>query len=859
MLKLLTILTLLLSANSSVFSQFNSDSSSISDTLKKSSASTTLSGNIKTEKDSALVNILITISNNKNTYKVYSDDKGNFKIDVEPGNYKVSVKQIGFSEYFYKNLSVNNNETKILDIILLEKIVTTDQIDVEGTFRQSQDDLRTSVYNLNPQEVKSLPGAVEDVMRSLQSLPGVTSPNDFTSQLIIRGSGPDENLIIMDDVEIFNPYRLYGLISMFNPETLNDITLITGGFPAKYGDRLSAVLDVTNKEGDRVNYLNGIINTSISNANVIFNGKNPLKIPGSWLVSSRRTYYDLIVGPFAKKAGLISDDSSFPSFRDLQFKLVVGPFKKSNFIVNGVFSNDGVDIIPGKDNKQPDSIAVSDVTKNNMLSLAWHYNPGKNFVSKTTLSWYENKGDNDFNSELLDPLISAENYTPAQRDSLRAIGALLGLSFNSTYKFRKYSFGNRSLLQNKNSQQEFGGGVDIVGTDLSYKINIDENLRSFIQNFPSASAFLDTFQLNGEDNYRAYLYGQSMFKLTSKFFLQPSLRLDYFQIIQTPYLSPRLNIGYAVNPLTTLRASLGIYYQSPGLEKLVDGRTFYDLKNANETGLKAEQAIHLIGGFERWIDNQWLAKVEGYYKKFNNLIEQQQLTGYKYVYTIKDPTQTDPVYIKDFKNWIRSDEKLPYDSLTTVPVNVGSGNAYGFEISLERKYTSSKTKLYGWINYSLSFSNREKYGIETPYRFDQRNTANIVLNYRANNWLEFGARWSYATNFPFTAPVGVTPRIVGDSIAVNPVNGEVIFNLDFAGQENQLQDSRPAYHRLDFRATAYTGFWNADWAFYIDVINLYNRKNVLGYDYSLDENLVLKRRTIGMFPILPTIGVNVKF
>ncbi|MCY7361959.1 MAG: Plug and carboxypeptidase regulatory-like domain-containing protein, partial [Ignavibacteria bacterium] len=250
MLKLLTILTLLLSANSSVFSQFNSDSSSISDTLKKSSASTTLSGNIKTEKDSALVNILITISNNKNTYKVYSDDKGNFKIDVEPGNYKVSVKQIGFSEYFYKNLSVNNNETKILDIILLEKIVTTDQIDVEGTFRQSQDDLRTSVYNLNPQEVKSLPGAVEDVMRSLQSLPGVTSPNDFTSQLIIRGSGPDENLIIMDDVEIFNPYRLYGLISMFNPETLNDITLITGGFPAKYGDRLSAVLDVTNKEGD---------------------------------------------------------------------------------------------------------------------------------------------------------------------------------------------------------------------------------------------------------------------------------------------------------------------------------------------------------------------------------------------------------------------------------------------------------------------------------------------------------------------------------------------------------------------------------------------------------------------------------
>ncbi len=117
--------------------------------------------------------------------------------------------------------------------------------------------------------------------------------------------------------------------------------------------------------------------------------------------------------------------------------------------------------------------------------------------------------------------------------------------------------------------------MDIVRTDLNYNLKIDDQFRSFIRNFPSASALLDNFNLTGEDNIRAYVYAQSMFKVSKKFFAQPSLRLDYFQIIKTPYLAPRFNIGYAIDPLTTIRTSFGLYYQSPGLEKLVDGRTFF--------------------------------------------------------------------------------------------------------------------------------------------------------------------------------------------------------------------------------------------------------------------------------------------
>lgn len=835
-----------------VYSQSYNDSASV---ISKSN----ISGTVYSEENVSLANVLIRIYKDSSDHQIYSDNKGRYSISIEPGKYRIMIKHPGFADYEYKNLEILENEDKVLDIHLIEKIISTEEIEVEGEFRQRQDDLRTSLFNIKPQNVKMLPGAIEDVLRSLQSLPGVTSPNDFSSQLIIRGSGPDENLIIMDDVEIFNPYRLYGLVSMFNPETLQDITLITGGFPAKYGDRLSAVLDVLNIEGDKNKNLSTELNVNIANANLIFNGKNPLSIPGSWIVSSRRTYYDLIVGPFAKKAGLISEDSSFPSFRDLQFKIAVGPFKKNKFLINGVFSNDGVDIIPGEENKQPDSIAVTDVTKNDMLAAAWHYIPNQRFISRTTLSWYKNSGDNDFNSEILDPLIDRDDYSPEKRDSLRSIGALLGLAFDSRFTFRKFSLGNRSVNIGKNSEQEFGGGIDLVRTDLSYNLKIEDQFRSFIRNTPTASALLDNFNLDGDDYVRAYLYAQNMFKVTKNFFFQPSFRFDYFQIIKTPYLEPRVSLGFAVDPLTTVRASAGLYYQSPGLEKLVDGRTFFDLTNADETGLQAERAVHYVLGIYKWITNDWFTKVEGYYKRLSNLIEQQRLTGYRYEFALEEPFNRDPDYVKDYSNWIRSNSKLPYDSLTTQPVNAGSGNAYGLELSIEKKYTTPKTKFYGWMNYSLSYSDREKYGITTPYRFEQRHTANIVLNYRMNEIFEFSVRWNYATNFPITTPVGITPRLVGDSMAVNPVTNEVVFNLDFGSPYRQYRELKPAYHRLDLRATAYTRFWSTDWAFYIDVMNAYNRQNVLAYDYYLDSRLNLQRKVIGMIPILPTIGVNAKF
>ncbi len=820
-----------------------------------------LTGKIISDKEDVLSSILITLKNytTPESFTSVTDENGFYSFEVNEGRYIISIERNGFEKYS-QVINAEKSSANIFNITLIEKSTyTTEQINVESEFRQKQEDLRTSMYNVLPTEVKMLPGAIEDVMRSLKSLPGVTAPNDFTSQLVVRGSGPDQNLIIMDDVEIFNPYRLYGLVSMFNPETLQDITLITGGFPAKYGDRLSAVLDVNNKEGARDKTFSMITNVNIASANVIVQGKNPFKIPGSWIVSSRRTYYDLILGPFAKSAGLITDDSSLPNFRDLQFKFAFGPFKKSKFLINGIFSSDGVDVIPGSERTNPDSVTAKDVTNNNVLSASWVYLPNSKFLSKTTASWYKNTGDNNFEGDILDPLIDREGLTPGQRDSLKAIGALLGFKFDSKYNFRKYSIVNKSTLFAGKNYFEFGAGLDLIRTDLTYTLNLDEAFKSFIRSQPNAQAILEDFSITGNDNLRASVYGQGRFKAGDKIYYQPSLRVDYYSFLKRTYVSPRFNVGYSIDPVTTIRSSVGLYYQSPGYEKLVDGQTFYDLTGSAGDNLKAERSTHFVLGIDRWLNNEWNAKIEGYYKKFDDLITQKRVTNYRYEFTLADPTITDPAYIGDPANWIRSDTKLPYDSITTTPINGVTGNAYGIEFSLEKKYSGPDSKFSGWINYAYSFANRTRDGLEYPFRFDQRHVVNIVANYRFNKTFELGARWTYASNFPYTPPVGITPRVSRDSLVVNPFTQQVIFNLDFGDDANRFSQVRPAYHRLDVRFSAYTKFWNTDWVFYIDIINAYNRKNVLSYDYDLTSEYQIKRNTVGMFPILPTIGVNARF
>lgn len=822
-----------------------------------------LKGVVATPEGKALEGVILILNSaqNNTSQGTETDEKGEFIFNnLSSGKYSLKAELIGFKSAEKKNITLTENDTVKIDLIMSDDSYTTDEIDViSERFRQAQNDMRTSFLNLSPKTTRVIPGVGEDVLRSLQTLPGVSAPNDFSSQLIVRGSGPDQNLIVMDNIEIFNPYRLYGVFSMFNPETLDDISLITGGFPSKYGDRLSAVLDVSNKEGNKTKYFTGQTNINIANANLVFSGKLPLKnVPGSWIISTRRSYYDLILGPFAKNAGLIDESASFPSFEDIQGKITLGPFKNHKFIVNGIYSRDGVNIIPGESKELEDSVSVRDQSSNDVLGFAWHYAPNTKFLTKTTFSWYRNKGDAQFGGELLDPVLDRESYSPEIRDSLKSLGLFLGIGFQSKYTFRKYSVNNSTIFNSKIHKTEIGGGLDILRTDLNFSLQLDDRLKAIVQSNPNFNAISEGF-LEGKDYYRFNLFAQDRMKLSDKLYVQAGARFDYFAVNKKAYLSPRLNFSYAFDKVTTLRAGSGIYYQSPGYEKLFDTQVFYDLTEEKAQRLEAERSVHYILGVERWFTNEIFAKFETYYKDFSNLIVQEKLTGYKYQFYLNDPNNTDPEYLRDPDNWTRSETKLPYDSLTSTPVNGAKGYSYGFEILLEKKAINPSSKFSGWLSYSLSFANRTRDGVVTPFRYDQRHSVNLVANYRLLSWLEIGARFNYSSNFPITKPLGIKPRIVGDSLAVLPILNYVQFDFDFSDETNRFADKKPAYHRLDLRATAYTKFWGIDWGFYLDVINVYNRQNVIGYDYYIDSNLKVREKAIGQFPILPTIGVNARF
>lgn len=790
-----------------------------------------------------------------------ADENGSFILRAVPsGEYVAQASLLGFAPNRMEGVRVEAGETLVLDVVLIDRAIELQEVKIVGNRqRQGGDDTRTSVKFLEPRAAKVLPGFAEDVLRGVQALPGVVAPSDFSAQLVVRGSGPDQNLIVMDDIEIFNPYRLYGVVSMFNPETVGDVTLLTGGFPARYGDRLSAVLDVTNREGDRYRPVSLNLNLNIANANMVLEGAMPFGVKGSYLFSARRTYYDLIVGPFAKRSGLVGDDVAFPNFSDLQTKLVFVPFDGSKFIFNALRSRDGVDIVSGANRTQPDSVDWMNETNHQVYGLAWHYTPTSNLFSKTVVSYYRNDGETEFAGSFVDPSLDRTEFenAPPGAAGLR----LVTVDASSKYVFEKYAVKNEVNYQTGIHSLDGGIGTDVLNTTFIWQATVDPVLRAINQS--RGIGVQDRFD-EVRSYVRAFAFIQDRINLAPEFSLKPGVRYDYYDLLGKSYLSPRLSASYRWNEVTTLRASYGLFYQSPGYEKVVDTQRpnsgLNDLDERYTRNLEAERSNHIVLGFDRWLTDKMQLTVDGYYKKFDDLIFPTIVQGTRY--------ETSPVAGGDRRTvagWT-APFAAPVDSIVAIPSNSGNGESYGVEFFLEKKRLGTETRFYGWVSYAWAMSERYQRGKTTPFEFDQRHTVNLVGNVQVNSWLDLGFHWKYGSGFPYTPAVGVRPRILQQSVngVMQPVvqtnqNGNVIFDVDRGGPENVNSERLPAYHRLDVRATAHTRFWGAHWAFYLDVVNLYNRSNLLNYRYFVNDDGTLGARATSMFPLLPTIGISAKF
>ena len=240
--------------------------------------------------------------------ELVSDADGHFEFDISPGRWEL---EISAPNYTSRKLAFDASSQPLV-IQLIPENVFKESLEVTAPAPPAPRLDEPATIPLPPLQVLSTAGSLDNPFRTLQLLPGVAATDELGSKLSIRGGAPDQNLTIMDGIEMHNPYRLFGLTSAFNPETVSRFELVAGGFGAKYGDRLSSVIVVENRDGDASRRVRGSSSLSITDANIIGEGRLPGPGQGTFLATMRRTYYDLVAERFVHQ--------DLPSFNDAQIK-----------------------------------------------------------------------------------------------------------------------------------------------------------------------------------------------------------------------------------------------------------------------------------------------------------------------------------------------------------------------------------------------------------------------------------------------------------------------------------------------------------------------------------------------------------
>lgn len=591
-----------------------------------------------------------------------TDENGYFYFDnVETGIYSVS-----FSAFSYTSLIVNDiviNSGRPMEYVAELQIIQTEEITVVAESFLKPPDINVSYKKFDNEEIRRFPGGFEDVGRVVQSLPGVSFVNDGRNDLIVRGGSPSENLFLIDNApaQNINHFATQGAtggpVSIINLDFVKEVNFLTGGFSARYGDRLSSVLELKLREGNRTR-LSGNINISATGFGAVLEGPIGTNKKGSFLFSARRSYLDLVFN--AAGFGFV------PEYNSFQFKGVYD-FSQSVSLTINSFGN--IDKVRFNNDTEENRQNNERILKNNQ----WGY----------------------FNSFELRTIFSSSSY------------ALFTLSRN----YRNYDFSGRDqdfneVFKNKSKESETELKAELfylfspktqftigIGTKL---VNFNNEIFSladtllFIDPNPIIIPGIDFIQSNTAIKSFGFL------NFTNRFFdkltFNTGLRLDYFDFINEKfYISPRISASYLLLKDFYINGSFGIFYQLPSYIWLVSNPQNRDLKN-----IKAE---HYIAGVEYYPQNDIKLTLEVYYKNYSNYP----------VSTIR------PYFVLlntggDFEN--RSNFGL--EPL----ISAGTGFSRGIELFIQKNLTD---RFYGNVSISLfEVKYKSLDGIERNGDYDNR-------------------------------------------------------------------------------------------------------------------------------------------
>ncbi len=770
---------------------FSQEKFTISGTISEAETGETLIG----------VNVIIpslqtgTVTNQYGYYSI-TLPKGEYEIVYSSIGFAAQKVQISLSENVKKDLALTT-DTESLDEVIIE--ANNERLNV----RSSQ----MSANTLSTTTIKKIPvvlGEV-DVIKAITLLPGVTSAGEGASGFNVRGGAADQNLILLDEATLYNSSHLFGFFSVFNPDAIKDLTLYKGGIPARYGGRVSSVLDIYQKDGNKREYhASGGIGLVASR--LLLEGPIKKNV-ASFLVGGRSSYAHLFLPLF--------DNDNVAYFYDLNAKLSYNLNDNNRLFLSGYFGRDVFEI--------SDSFANS--FGNTTLNLRWNHLFSNKLFSNLSLIY----SDYYYGLEL--------KFVEFDFDS--------GIrNFNLKYDFTHYISNNIDLRYGINSiYYKFNPG-DVTPTtedsginpfkltdkyawenaayvdaeiDLSDRISIQTGLR------------LSTFNRLGQDELFLYendnpiIYNESL-DIYQKATPTDTVSFSRSETIKSfANLEPRFAISYLLNDDSSIKASYNRMAQYIHLISNTTSPTPFD--------------IYAPSG--KYIDPQLADQVAlGYFRNFNN-------------YSLEVET-----FYKEVKNrldYVDDADLIANDAVEQILLN-GEARAYGLEV-LFKKNTG---KFQGWVAYTLSKSEQRTPG-RTPtesginngewYKspWDKTHDISITGQYEFTNKWSFGANFIFQTGIPTTYPEGQYEY-----------NG-VVVPIYEARNSSRLS----AFHRMDLSATwtpkpESTKRWKGEWVF--SIYNVYNRKNAASVSFRENTDTGLNEAVrLSIFGIIPSVTYNFKF
>ena len=746
-----------------------------------------------------------------------TNNYGYYSLTVPAGTYEVEFRMSGQDT---EKQTLDLTKDLRFDFEIGAKLQNIEEVTVNAKAEDNTKSTKIGQIELDIDEIKTLPAFMGevDIIKTIQLLPGVSSAAEGGQGFYVRGGGPDQNLVLLDEAVVYNAAHLFGFFSVFNADAVKSVNLIKGGMPANFGGRMSSVLEVNMNEGNKKKFgVKGGIGAISSRLTV----EGPLKKDkGSFIVSGRRTYLDLIMKAAIPKDSPFAGSSYYFYDFNLKMNYELGP--KDKIFASGYYGKDEFSFGNLDDNFQVDM-----PWGNGIGALRWnHLFSSKLFMNVTaTLTDYVFS----FNS-------AQDEFRFSLKSGIRDWGGKVDFTYfpNTRHKIKygvHYTYHTFTPVSVSAENDE-----TVFDTGLAQKLYSHE----------SAAYLLDEFDLNENIRFNAGLR-YSIFQHVGPFtryikggISAPDSTIEYNNgdIIKYYHgLEPRISMRWMLPDKSSIKAGYSYNYQYVHLTSLSAVSLPTDIWYPTTNIAKPQQGWQAsLGYFRNFLENKLEFSVEVYYKGMNNLIEYKE-------------------------------GALPGDNVNDNTDNLlvfGKGWSYGIEFFLKK----TMGKFTGWVGYTWSKTERDFEDINNgeifPAKYDRRHDLSVVASYKLNKRWVFSGAFIYATGNTLTLPT---------SWYVN--NQDLLFNY---GKRNSTR--MPAYHRLDISATWYGKEYKekTDPAtgetiqvkkklktnIAMSVYNVYNRANPYflyvdndGDFLEGDFNISVKQVTL--FPIIPSITWNFEF